>query len=234
MRTQIKQNLFFVFLIFVLTASIAVNVRQCSQAVQKDKTIASLIESEGKNEIINNYYNNNGVAHTVFKDKIIENDKSAKELAIGKKYADSLEKALSISIEKIEQVSKINAELVAKLQLKESFDQEGTRALAYSDDYLKLSYYPHNDSVLMNYNIRLNEARYSQRNWLFGKREYYIDVFSDDPRVSINGLKSFRIRGQPSRRFGVGLQAGYGITPTSPLTPFPYIGIGLNYNLIDF
>lgn len=193
--------------------------------------IAELIESKGENQVVHHYYRDS-IQHTVFREKIIGNTQEEKSLAIGKDYIDSLQTALKISIDKMEQVSKINAELTAKLQLKERQEQDGTRILSHKDDYLSLDYYPHSDSVNFAYNIKLNEVRYSERKWFLGKKHHYIDVFSDDPRVKINGLKSYRIRGQPPNHWGVGLHAGYGfqIYPNATLKPTPVVSFGLNYN----
>lgn len=230
-----KSKITAVILGVLLIGSISYIIRQEHREKKREEFLAQLVELSGKNEIVKHYHTDS-VRHTIFKEKIIENNANSKNLAIGKDYIDSLQTALKISIDKMEQVSKINAELTAKLHLKEKTQEDGTRVLTHNDKYLNLSYYPHSDSVDFAYNIRLNEVRYKQKKWLFGKPQHFIDVFSDDPRVQINGLKSYRIRGEPPSRWGLGLHAGYGfhIAPNATLKPTPIVGLGINYNLIEF
>lgn len=228
-----KNKIFIIILTLLLGFSVFIHIKREWELDKKEHQISELIELSGKNEVVNNYYRDS-IKHTVFKEKIVETI-NEKQLAIGKTYADSLEKALKISIKKIDQVSKINAELVARLKLREFTQSNGDKVLTHKDKYLNLNYYPNTDSVDFRYNIRLNEARHKDRKWLFGKTNYYVDVFSDDPRVKINGLNSYRIRGQPQSRWGIGLHAGYGVAVNNGvLQTTPVIGLGINYNLINF
>lgn len=220
---------------FLLTLSISYIIHLKQREKEDAQTLKMLIETSGKNEVVHHYYRDS-IKHTVFKEKIIGDTREEKSLAVGKTYIDSLQTALKISIDKMEQVSKINAELTAQLQLKERIGENGTKILSHQDKYLSLNYYPHSDSVDFAYNIKLNEVRYKERKWLLGKTHHYIDVFSDDPRVKINGLHSYKIRGQPPNRWGIGLHAGYGfqLAPNSNFKPTPIIGLGVNYNLFNF
>lgn len=229
-----KSKIIAIILGILLIVSLSYIIRQEYEDRKSKELLSQLIETSEGNTI-EKHYIRDSVKHTIFRDKLV-NTPEEKSLSIGKNYIDSLQNALKISIDKMEQVSKINAELTAKLQLKEQVLDNGTKVLAHSDKYLNLQYFPHSDSVDFRYNIKLNEVRYKQKKWLFGKNHHYIDVFSDDPRVQINGLKSYRIRGQPQSRWGIGLHAGYGfqIAPNATLKPTPIVGLGINYNLIEF
>ncbi|AGC39517.1 hypothetical protein JSO53_04220 [Riemerella anatipestifer] len=228
-----KSKIFIIILSLLLGFSVFLHIQRERAIGKQEQQISELIEHSYKNEIINHYYRDS-IKHTVFKEKVVETT-NEKQLAIGKTYADSLEQALKMSIKKIDQVSKINAELVARLQLREFTQPNGDKILSHNDKYLNLNYYPQTDSVDFRYNIRLNEARYKDKKWLFGKTNHYIDIWSDDPRVQINGLKSYRIRGQPLPRWGLGVHAGYGISLNNGiLQTTPVIGLGINYNLINF
>jgi len=64
-------------------------------------------------------------------------------------------------------------------------------------------------------------------------KEFKVVVSSLNPFVKINDIKSFKCDiPRPNKRFGIGIQAGYGIT--KEITLSPYIGIGLSYNLFRF
>lgn len=224
----------FVLIFLLLLLSIGLNIRQQFKQDEKDSRLADLISTSGKNTV-NERYVKDSVTHTVFNEKVISNNLTEKQLALGKPYADSLEKSLKVSISRLDQATKINAALEAKLALKESPNTSGKKVLSHTDKFLQLRYYPDTDSVDLAMDIKLNEARYKKRSWFLGKEESFVDVFADDPRVKINGLKSFTLKGASQKRFGIGLQAGYGLgISNNTLQPIPFIGLGLNYNLIEF
>ncbi len=229
-----KSKIIAIVLGVLLIVSLSYIARQEYNYKKREELLSTLIDNSGGN-VVEKHYQRDSIIHTVYKDKIIGNTTTEKELAVGKSYVDSLQTALKISIEKMEQVSKINAELTAKLQLKESVTDSGERMLSHTDKFLEMRYYPHTDSVDFRYNLKLNEVRYKDRKWLFGKTHHYVDVFSDDPRVKINGLNSYRIRGQPQSRWGLGVHTGYGFQfGGNQIRASPIVGIGLNYNLINF
>lgn len=200
----------FCGLIVLLLCSIGVIIQQDAKKRQQDQSISQLIENKGENQIIEKY-TRDSVVHTVFKDRIINNTTNEKQLALGKTYADSIQSALKISIDKIDQVTKINGRLEAQLTLQTKQTDKGQTIKTHKDQYLDLAYFPDTDSLQFAYNLKLNEARYSDRSWLFAAKKNYIDVYSDDKRITINGLQSYRIKENPPNRFGIGVSAGYGL-----------------------
>lgn len=62
-----------------------------------------------------------------------------------------------------------------------------------------------------------------------GKIEYYVEP--KDPNMKIVDIKGGTLV-EPIKKFGIGLQLGVGIN--QQLNYSPYIGIGLNYNLVRF
>lgn len=229
-----KSKIIAIVLGVLLIVSLSYIARQEYNYKKREELLSTLIDNSGGN-VVEKHYQRDSIIHTVYRDKIIGNTTTEKELAVGKSYVDSLQTALKISIEKMEQVSKINAELTAKLQLKEAITDTGEKMLSHTDKFLEMRYYPHTDSVDFRYNLKLNEVRYKDRKWLLGKTQHYVDVFSDDPRIKINGLNSYRIRGQPQSRWGLGVHTGYGFQfGGNQIRASPIVGIGLNYNLINF
>lgn len=77
--------------------------------------------------------------------------------------------------------------------------------------------------------------RYSKKKWLLGRSEKFIDVWSEDPRITINGLNTYTLKEQNRGRWGIGISTGYGLGfQNNELKHFPYFGIGINYQLIEF
>ncbi|MDM1093420.1 DUF6808 domain-containing protein [Myroides odoratimimus] len=204
--------------------------KQYKESKEQQVQYKELLTSSGKNEVVKEYIRDS-IKHTVYVEKKIKDTELEKRLAISSQYADSLERALKVSISQIKQVTKVNAELDATLKLVKQ--QDGT--VTYQDKYLSLLYKPQEELLDLNYKVNLNIARYSKRTWLLAPKSDYIDIYSDDPRVTIKGLNSFTLQEKPVKRFGIGISTGYAVTlNNNQLEAKPYIGIGLNYNLINF
>jgi len=224
------KNLIIILLVFFSCVTTGLCIRECKAEKQQREQFNELVSTGAKATVIKKYIRDS-IPHVVYQDKIIPDNETAKRLAISKSYADSLERALSISLNKINQVTKVNAELKARVQLTQS---ESTN-MVYQDKWLKLDYNKDSNLVALNYDVGLNVARYSDRKWFLGKQTNYVDVYSDDPRVTIKGLQTFTIQEKKQRPFGVGIQLGYGvIQQDNQLKTTPYVGIGLNYNLFNF
>lgn len=221
-------------IIIVLSCfAIALSIISYSQYAQKKKDeeiYKELLLSSGKNEVVKEYIRDS-VKHTVFIEKRIKDTELEKRLAISSQYADSLERALKVSITQIKQVTKVNAELDATLKLVKQKD--GT--VTYQDKWLSLLYQPATETLDLRYNVNLNIARYSKRSWFLAEKKSYVDIYSDDSRVTIKGLNSFVLQEKPSKRFGLGLSTGYALSfSNNQFVTQPYIGIGVNYNLLNF
>lgn len=218
----------------LLLCAIGIIIHQDARKSQQDDSFAQLISNQGENSIIEKY-TRDSVVHTVFQDRLINNDSNEKRIALGKTFADSLEKALKMSVDKIDQVTKVNARLEAQMALLTKITDKGQPLKYHQDKNLDLVYNPQNDSLTFAYNLELIDARYSEKKWLLGAKKNYIDLYSNDPRITVNGAKTYRIKEDPPNRFGIGLQTGYGLGKDgNVIRLLPYVGIGLNYNLIEF
>lgn len=78
---------------------------------------------------------------------------------------------------------------------------------------------------------------YNTLSFAIGKKKglfnsnYQIETVNSNPNIKTIGLDAYTFK-VPKKRFGIGLQVGYGIS--SDFTIAPYIGIGLSYDLIRF
>ncbi len=227
-----RLKILLIALLAICVTSLSLNWRQWLNKRKSDERISELVELGGKAQIVTQYVRDS-VQHIVFKEVVVKDNAMEKRLAITKSYADSLEQALQMSIDKITDVTKTNAKLTAQVKLLQN-EVGKPPSKQYSDKYLSLTYNPENDSLWLNYDVSLNMAKYAKRKWIFDKKQYFVDVWSDDPRVKIQGLKTYTIAHEPPRRWSFGLQGGYGITLNDPLKFAPYIGAGISYNLIHF
>lgn len=67
---------------------------------------------------------------------------------------------------------------------------------------------------------------------LFGNSRYFAEVHNDNPYSEVKGIRTYRVQMPPGKRFGIGIQVGYGIN--SKLQLNPYVGIGISWNVIQF
>ncbi|MDO5607639.1 MAG: hypothetical protein Q4G08_04190 [Capnocytophaga sp.] len=225
-----KERITLIALTLALIASLTWNFRQQSERSEKDQRITELIALGGKAETVRQYVRDS-ITHTVFKDVYVKDNTAEKHLAVTKTYADSLERALRISIDKMNEINRVNGKLTAQIKLAET--SSGDKQFA--DKWLQLRYSPSLDSLWLRYDVSLNMVRYDERKYFWNAKNRYVHIYSDDPRVTIHGLKTFRIEHPKPRPFGLGVQAGYGWHIASGnLRPSPYIGVGLQYDLINF
>lgn len=70
-----------------------------------------------------------------------------------------------------------------------------------------------------------------QKGW-FKSDLYRVDLSFANPDIKISGTKSFVAPPAKQKRFGIGVQIGYGWQ--TGLKPSPYIGAGISYNIIRF
>lgn len=66
--------------------------------------------------------------------------------------------------------------------------------------------------------------------WDKYKKEYKSVVTSNNPHFKVVDINSSRVTSTKPKRYGIGLQVGYGITKEATFSP--YVGIGLSYNPI--
>jgi hypothetical protein len=164
------------------------------------------IETEAKQ--ISKEVSKNGLQHTVF--KIV---KELDQSALDKVSADLLDTvaALGIARDKIKQVTVINTTLEIKNQRLERKISGLATTYSHTDDYATLSVNVPKDSLIgptfsLSYNADLATTQYKKRGWFFGKNNSYVDIYSNDPRVTIKGVKTLTIKEKQSP-FDLKLQA---------------------------
>lgn len=66
---------------------------------------------------------------------------------------------------------------------------------------------------------------------IFNRRHYLqLDIKNANPNNLIEGIEAYRKALPKPKRFGIGVQGGYGFS--SGFVPKPYVGVGVSYNLI--
>lgn len=182
------------------------NIKSCTEKRKLEKL---LVEAESKpvkvkteTTIVDRYIDRFGSAHAVI--KATENTYKEKS-AISSGLLDSVLLKINGQKKEIEELTRIKATLLAKnLQAVETIDSlTGAKHYSYSDKYVNISYNPTVDtnkfkhgSFDFTYNADLQIAQYWRRKWILANKVHYIDIWSDDPRLTIRGVERFRIKPQ--------------------------------------
>jgi hypothetical protein len=72
----------------------------------------------------------------------------------------------------------------------------------------------------------------SEYQGLFKKRLKYVDVYNKNPYSDLKIVRTLDISNDKPKKFGIGINASYGIG--RDFMPTPYVGFGVSYNLIRF
>lgn len=148
--------------------------------------------------------------------------------------SDTLAPALKIKMNEVKELTQVKAKLEGELKAaKIEVDKNKNKTYYYNSRYFSATAKDGDSSLQYSYNAELNLTKYEKRKSFFKDKKTYIDISSPDKNLKINGVENFtKDITIPPTKFGIGVQAGYGIN--SELKIAPYIGVGLSYNLIRF
>lgn len=166
--------------------------------------------------IINHYIDTSKRNHVVISSDSnkLSQDWYKNGTAISGGLVDTVTAALNIARKQLQEVTQIASETrAAKLKADKTIDSLKQVTYFYKDKYLELAYRPakvgdttSNGEFEFKYNDSLNVVQYWKRAWLLGAKKSYIDIYSNDPRTTINGVKRLKVE-QKEPAFGLRIQA---------------------------
>ncbi len=68
---------------------------------------------------------------------------------------------------------------------------------------------------------------------LFKPKVPFVEVTNENPYTSTKTIRAYQVKSPKPKRFGIGVQVGYGLTLDKYPILRPYIGVGFNYNIIE-
>lgn len=207
-------KLFFAMVCLVITTGAviyAISLRKkLEQSTQKEIKVTKAIEAEA--EVINKRVDQYGRQHVII--SATENTYSHQDVksAVGEGILDTTANAIGILKKQIHDLTVINSTLKAENLKASVISNNGNTTYNYRDKYLDLSYKPGNPSDTLDkgefdfkYDADLTITQYWKRKWLLAEKTSFIDIYSNDPRTTINGVKKLSIvQNQPS--FGLRVQ----------------------------
>lgn len=176
---------------------------------------------------------------------------------------DTTALAIGILKNQIIDLTKISTTIKAEnLAAQVRIDSLNRRVYFYQDKFLKLSYRPAVDTVDKGefdfaYDADLTVTQYSKRKHFLASKKYLIDIYSNDPRTTVNGVKRLSIEREVQPKFRLQSSMVYNttfrtLTPGligrfevkrfslsgsymySPVRDRWFTAIGFNYDLIRF
>lgn len=183
---------------------------------------------------------------SVYKDKY--GTEHAQRLAVEGSYTvlknyyngllDSVSRRTGAKQKNIKAVGTVGTEASGEVALKVdtvyTSDTSRTYNFTYSDRWINMSgnignqnnlTYKTYDSIVL--------TTYAKPSGFFGlgKKQTYVDGYSLNPHSHITGLQSLLLTSERDKKFGIGIQVGYGY---NGLKWAPYFGVGIQYSIIRF
>lgn len=213
----------------ILLIILVVCIKTCMDQEKKTGQLNSAIKTAG--DSIHYWRDRYGNEHA--RRKLTEGDHSALELIHGRQM-DSLTDLLRISKKQLKAVSAVGSEISQTVPLTVDtvfINNQPVYELRYQDHWTSIIGQVKADSSWLHYFIRdsLVITTYTKRKWLLGRKETFVDAFSQNPNLHIKGLTSYKLSESRSRLsvgpyFGIGYCNG---------TITPSLGFALQYSLID-
>lgn len=163
-------------------------------------------------KIISRKYDKDSLRHATIEAN--GNEYTPASLSTTENILDTAALAIGILKKKIESLTIIASTSQAeKLKAYELLDSQKRQTFAYRDKFLKLAYRPasnKNDTLDKGefdyaYNDSVSVIQYGKRKWLLAAKKSYIDIYSNDPRTTINGVKRLTVK-QDVPTFGLRIQ----------------------------
>lgn len=227
-----NKNIFGWFILIFIIIITVLCVKACDNSIRKENL--KLIES--LNDSISYYRDKNGVLHSKITAIEVDNIEKFKNLNIKNKEIKELQEL----IKKYKNVQSATI-FKTKTEIKEIFKTDtvvinDTLLPVYKSDFMlyggtdKLQVYGH---IRMEKDSTALELHMIDRFKIITHKEkdrIILDISNENP-YSVTESQRAVIKIPKQKRFGLGVNAGYGISKNGLS---PYIGLGVNYNLFSF
>lgn len=263
-------------LIIAILGLITLNLRSCLKSNQLEKELKQSAEQSAKTKkaieteakIISRKVDQFGAEHVTIdaKENIFPRSVLTNSVAVSPGILDTTAMALKVQKKQIESLLVVNSTLKAEnLKAERRLDSLKNEYFSYSDKFVTLKFKPadsvNNSAATFDftYNASLNTVQYYKRKFpIIGAKQSFTDIWSNDSRTTINGVKRFSVA-QKEPEFGLRLQLRtiYGLTSRKfyagpgvsfDFKRFNFLGytyynytderwqnvVGINYDLIRF
>lgn len=243
-QPQTKRNyqpLIIAILAFLLACSITWAIRergekQIAQTISEPSKVLKDPTAPSVKEFVDSAKQN----HNTFDNT--KNIVGGKEVAVSKGLVDTVAKMSNIKPDQITDWKQIAMKTEGRaLKAERMVDSLQRETFFYKDRYLQLAYRRGNPADTTDkgtfdfkYDADLSVTQYTERGRILGlpigSRKMYTDIYSNDPRTTIRGFKTFRVQ-QSQPHYGFRLQAGADYSLRRKLLQF---GLGAQFDIDRF
>ena len=187
--------------------------RELAQRDQVKQKQVAAVQAEA--EIIARKVDKQGLQHaTIEAARNVIPYSVVREPAVSPGILDTTAMAIGILKKQIQDLTVVNTTLKAEnLKAQQFIAANNKPAYRFSDKWLNVTYTPGNPgdstdkgSFDFAYNADLNITQYWKRKWFLGAKKSYIDIYSNDPRTTVNSVKKLTVE-QDAPSFGLRVQA---------------------------
>ena len=196
-------------------------------------------------KIISRKVDEKGLEHVVIEEtnRIIGTSELSPE---AKQEIDSLTKVIDIKDKQLKEYTSVNIELrTGLLQATETIDSLNNQVYTYVDKYIDANFIKTDSASFFDftYNAELKHVKYWERDRIIGLpigvKRNYIDIFSNDPRMTISGAKHLIIESKENPwSLRVGATALYlpnmNLFGYGPRLTVDYLGFGMDAQYLYF
>jgi len=103
----------------------------------------------------------------------------------------------------------------------------------FKDDWINYKIMATKDTVLLDYKQtnQFSVVVGSERQGLFKPKKPYVIIKDKNPYNNIVDVRTYQVKAPKDKKLGIGVSTGYSINSNFQIAPF--IGVGLNYNIIE-
>lgn len=240
-KSKNKNNTIYIVLLTAMALILSISVKTCNNNVTTSKQQKDFINSLSDTLLTYKNKDSDNVATisilksfsaTDFAELLIKDSQIVRLQNIVKQYKGKLSSGSSVTISATR--TKIYNKSIPTIVYKDT---------VIIDKYVYV--YPEYKDSLINkwitYRTTINKdsAKFhlevnNEYATILGYRNHkpYVDVINYNPYSSTTILRSYLVQQPKPKNFGIGLSAGIGVSTN--LTPKPYIGIGVQYNIVKF
>lgn len=243
---KISQTLITVILTVLLIAAIAwALMERQSKEVEKATRTTEAVLKDPTAPLVDRFKDSLKQNHAVFNNT--DNVVNGKVVAVSKELIDTIAKASNIKPSQITNWQQVATTTEAKLlKAERAVDSLRRVTYFYKDQYVRLGYTPGNPADTtdrgtfdFSYNAVLSNTEYKTGGKIFGLQVFqpkiYTDIYSNDPRTTINGYRTFRVY-KETTPYGLSLDAvgrytfGNKREGEAKQDPTAEVGLGLKFN----
>lgn len=234
-------NIVLIIVVIVVAIFLILKFEKCTSKTTSEAEQTNLVDA--LNDSIRFYKGADSISKATIQVLRTENIKTFTDLQIKDEEVRGLQKAVSEYKNKLKAGSSVTNTLLETLVQNTAPTTITKTDTITKDNYIEVwpEYSKDFEDKWITTEIRMNKdssfLSLKSRDSLtivigIDKKKPFAEITSYSPYTEVKKLRTYQVSLPPPKKFGIGIQAGYGFS--EGLKPRPYVGIGVSYNFIRF